>query len=249
MMRYLNRKNDQMRPVSFEMGLLRHAEGSCKVHFGLTEILVSASVENQIPPFLRGQNRGWLSAQYALMTRSTPTRNDRRRQLDDGRSREISRLIGRSLRSVIDFERLGERQIMIDCDVIDADAGTRTAAITGGFMALAQACHYLVQHQFIESNPLKDSVSAVSIILKNQSLLLDPDYLEDSTADSDTNFVFTGKGQIVEAQASAEKNTFSCETFTQSLYLAQKTCAKIRQLQKTCLQKSHIDSAIFDSSF
>ncbi|MEM7072090.1 MAG: ribonuclease PH, partial [Pseudomonadota bacterium] len=179
------RSHDAMRPVCFEVGVNRHSEGSCRVSFGLTQLLICATVEHRVPSFLRGQGRGWLSSEYAMMVRATPDRNDRRRQLDDGRSREIARLIGRSLRSIVDFAALGERQIKIDCDVIDADAGTRTAAISGGYVALAQACRKLVDDGVITGWPLQDSVSAVSVVLHRGRALVDPDYREDSRADVD----------------------------------------------------------------
>ncbi len=240
--RAFGRKYNAMRPIQFELGVARHAEGSCNVHFGMTNVLVTATLEEHVPPFLRKSNRGWLTAEYSLMPRATPQRNNRNAQLTSGRNQEISRLIGRSLRSIVDFKALGERQIRIDCDVIDADAGTRTAAITGGFLALYQLCQHMLQQGQINRSPLIDSINGVSIVLKDDHLLLDPDYDEDSTADTDANFVLTGSGKLIEVQSGSESHKgFTASQLTKMLKLAQQASKKLWKQQQSCLQKHHLN--------
>ncbi|MEQ8936089.1 MAG: ribonuclease PH, partial [Amphiplicatus sp.] len=211
-MRPSGRSFNEMRPVSLELGVVKHAEGSCLVKFGDTHVLCTASWDETTPPWLRGQGRGWVTAEYGMLPRSTHDRMKREAKGgQSGRTQEIQRLIGRSLRAVVDLKKLGERQILIDCDVIQADGGTRTASVTGAWVALEQCCRWAAKDGIIKENPLLDTVAAISVGLVNGAPALDLDYVEDSNAQTDANFVITGKGGLVEVQATAEGAPFSDE--------------------------------------
>ena len=210
-MRPSKRAANEMRPVSFERGIARYAEGSCLVRFGETHVLCAASLEDKPPPWLRGQGRGWVTAEYAMLPRATLTRSKRESAIGkvSGRTQEIQRLIGRSLRAVVDLPRLGERQITIDCDVLQADGGTRTASITGAWVALRDCLQWMAQRSIVRESPLKDHVAAVSCGIVGGEAVIDLDYAEDSTAHTDANFVMTGAGGLVEVQGSAEGAPFT----------------------------------------
>jgi ribonuclease PH len=231
------RQPDQMRRVTLEPSALKHAEGSCLVTFGDTKVLCSASVENAPPPFLRGSGRGWVTAEYGMLPRATTdrTRREAAAGKQTGRTQEIQRLIGRSLRAVTDMALLGERQIIIDCDVLEADGGTRTASITGGFVALYQALSFLTASGLLAQLPLKDHVAAVSCGIHHGMPVLDLDYGEDSTAETDANFVITGSGGLVEVQGTAEGKPFSEEHLAEMLRLAKKGTSELILLQKQAL--------------
>jgi ribonuclease PH len=218
-----------MRALSFEPGFTRYAEGSCLVSFGETRVLCTASIEDKVPPFLRGKGQGWVTAEYGMLPRATHTRGNREaaRGKQSGRTQEIQRLIGRSLRAVIDLKALGERQILVDCDVIQADGGTRTASISGAWVALRIAVDKLLATKAIKNDPIKTQVAAVSCGIHNGTAVLDLDYEEDSTAGSDGNFVLTADGAIVEAQISAEGETFDDEGLLRLLRLARIGCDEI----------------------
>ena len=236
-MRPSGRSHDALRPVRLETGVNKHAEGSCFVLFGDTHVLCTASVEDRVPPFLRNSGRGWVTAEYGMLPRSTNTRTDREaaRGKQTGRTQEIQRLIGRALRAVTDLDALGEISIKIDCDVIQADDGTRPAAITGGFVALYQALLHLQRIGAVTSIPLTDSVAAVSCGIVAGHPMLDLDYEEDSGADADANFVLTGSGAIVEIQATAERSAFPEEQFGAMLALARGGVAALARLQLDAL--------------
>jgi ribonuclease PH len=233
-MRPSARANDQMRSVTLEPGVAKHAEGSCLVKFGHTHVLCTASLEETSPPFLRGTGKGWVTAEYGMLPRSTHERMRREaaQGKQSGRSLEIQRLIGRSLRSVVELSALGERQIVIDCDVIQADGGTRTASITGGFVALHQCVAFMKKTGMVTKPAIKDHVAAVSCGVWKGESVLDLDYDEDSTAETDANFVLTGSGGLVELQGTAEGAPFSDEQFAQMLKLARKGIAELVALQK-----------------
>ena len=236
-MRPSGRAPDVLRPVSLEPGFAKYAEGSCLARFGDTHVLCTATVEERVPPFLRNTGRGWVTAEYGMLPRSTHTRTDREaaRGRQSGRTQEIQRLIGRSLRAVTDLAALGERQIRIDCDVLQADGGTRTAAITGSYVALYQAVAKFVTAGIVASMPLRDSVAAISCGVVEGSPVLDLDYAEDSTAETDANFVLTGLGGIVEIQATAEGAPFDDASFTRMLALARAGIAELTRQQRTAL--------------
>ena len=236
-MRPSNRAADQLRKVSFERGVARFAEGSCLVRFGDTHVLCAASLEDKPPPWLRGQGRGWVTAEYAMLPRATLTRNRRESSTGklSGRTQEIQRLIGRSLRAVVDVPRLGERQITIDCDVLQADGGTRTAAITGAWIALRDCLEWMAKRSILRESPIKDHIAAVSCGVVGGETVIDLDYAEDSTAETDANFVITGSGGLVEVQASAEGAPFSEPQLTQMMALARVGVAKLVAMQKTAL--------------
>jgi ribonuclease PH len=233
-MRPSKRSSDQLRAVSLERGVARYAEGSCLVKFGETHVLCTASVEEKAPPWLRGQGRGWVTAEYAMLPRATHERT--RREVTSGkpsgRTQEIQRLIGRSLRAVVDLTQLGERQILIDCDVIQADGGTRTAAITGSWVALHDALTWMKARALIKTMPLLDQVAAVSCGIYQGQPVLDLDYAEDSACDTDANFVMTGKGGIVEVQGTAEKTPFSEAELLGLLAMARAGIGQLTELQR-----------------
>ncbi|MCP4923858.1 MAG: ribonuclease PH [bacterium] len=237
MTRSSKRKNNELRSVSFDLNFLPHAEGSCLIKFGNTHVLCAASVEEKLPPFLRGKGQGWVTAEYGMLPRATHTRTDREaaRGKQSGRTQEIQRLIGRSLRAIVDLKALGERQIKIDCDVIQADGGTRTAAITGAYLALHMACHNLVKTGKIKEMPLTDQVAAISCGIVEGNAYLDLDYPEDSTAQADANFVMTQAGKVVEIQATAEESPFDSEAFSEMLALAQAGIKDLTRLQTRAL--------------
>ena len=228
-MRPSGRAPDQMRSIAIETEFTIHAEGSVLVSFGNTKVLVTASVEEKVPPFLRGKGQGWVTAEYGMLPRATHTRGSREaaKGKQSGRTQEIQRLIGRSLRAVVDMKKLGERQIVIDCDVIQADGGTRTASISGAWVALRLAVDKLLASKALTEDPIEDSVAAISCGIYNGTPVLDLDYDEDSVAEADGNFVLTGKGQIVEVQASAEGATYDEEGLLRLLRLARIGCTDI----------------------
>ena len=232
------RQHDEMRPVTLEAGFAKHAEGSCLVKFGNTHVLCTASLENQAPPFLRGSGRGWVTAEYGMLPRATSerTRREAAAGKQSGRTQEIQRLIGRSLRAVTALELLGERQVIIDCDVLQADGGTRTAAITGGFVALHRCVSFMTATGLIARHAIKDHVAAVSCGIYEGRPVLDLDYAEDSAAATDANFVLTGAGGFVEIQGTAEGAPFSEDELSQLLGLARKGIAMLVQAQKEALK-------------
>ena len=233
-MRPSKRQPDELRAVTLERGIVKYAEGSCFVRFGDTHVLVTATLEDRLPPWLKGQGRGWVTAEYGMLPRATAERTRREASAgkQGGRTVEIQRLIGRSLRSVMDLEALGERQITIDCDVIQADGGTRTASITAGWVALHDCIAWMRKRDMLTTSPLRDHVAAISCGVCGGTAVLDLDYAEDSAADTDANFVMTGDGRIVEVQGTAEKEPFSEEQLLTLLALARKGVAKLVDLQK-----------------
>jgi len=236
-MRPSGRAPDAMRPVSLEPGVAKFAEGSCLAKFGDTHVLCTASVEERVPPFLRNTGKGWVTAEYGMLPRSTMTRTDREasRGRQSGRTQEIQRLIGRSLRAVTDLAQLGERQVKIDCDVLQADGGTRTAAVTGSYVALHQALQRLLAAGSLADLPLRDSVAAISCGIVADRPVLDLDYAEDSRAMTDANFVLTGTGGIVEIQATAEGAPFDDALFAEMLRLARAGVADLTLHQRAAL--------------
>ena len=228
-MRPSGRAPDQMRAIIMEPGFTRHAEGSCLISFGDTRVLCTASVETNVPSWLRGKGRGWVTAEYGMLPRATHTRGRREAAAgkQSGRTQEIQRLIGRSLRAVVDLEALGERQISLDCDVIQADGGTRTAAISGAWVALRLAVDGLLANKALETDPIRQKVAAVSCGIHNGNAVLDLDYAEDSSAGCDGNFVLTGDGLLVESQITAEGECFDEEGLLRLLRLARIGCAEI----------------------
>jgi ribonuclease PH len=233
-MRPSGRAADQLRSVSLEPGFSRHAEGSCLVRFGDTHVLCTASVEEKVPPFLRNSGRGWITAEYGMLPRSTHTRTEREaaRGKQSGRTLEIQRLIGRSLRACVDLQALGERQIKLDCDVLQADGGTRTAAITGGWVALHGAIARLRKGGQLSADPLTGQVAAVSCGIFGGAPVLDLDYAEDSKAEADANFVLTGDGRIIEIQGTAEGAPFAESDFLALMALARGGIAALMDLQR-----------------
>lgn len=233
-MRPSRRASDEMRAVTFERGVLRHAEGSCLVKFGDTHVLVAATLEERLPPWLKGQGRGWVTAEYSMLPRATleRTRREATQGKQSGRTQEIQRLIGRSLRSVTDLVGLGERQITLDCDVIQADGGTRTAAITGAWIALHDCLSWMYARSMLKEIPLREHVAAVSCGIYEGTPVLDLDYAEDSVAETDANFVMTGSGGIVEIQGTAEKTPFTQDELLNLLGLARTGIDKLVNLQK-----------------
>ncbi len=233
-MRPSERPADALRAVTLEVGVNRYAEGSCLASFGHTKVLVTASLEEGVPPFLRGRGQGWVTAEYGMLPRATHTRGRREaaQGKQSGRTQEIQRLIGRSLRAVVDLKALGERQITLDCDVIQADGGTRTASITGAGVALRQATRYLLDEGLITADPILDQVAAISCGVFSGTPVLDLDYEEDSNAEADANFVLTGKGDIVEIQATGEKRGFSEGEFEALFSLARKGIRELCEAQR-----------------
>jgi ribonuclease PH len=234
LMRPSKRAADELRKVSLERGVARYAEGSCMVTFGETRVLCAATVEEKGPPWLRGTGKGWVTAEYAMLPRATHERT--RREVTSGkpsgRTQEIQRLVGRSLRSVVDLVALGERQIVVDCDVLQADGGTRTAAITGAWVALHDALAWMHARSMVATNPLRDHVAAVSCGISTGVPVLDLDYAEDSAAETDANFVMTGAGGLVEIQGTAEGKPFSEADFMAMLKLARSGISRLIELQK-----------------
>ena len=228
-MRPSGRAPDQMRPIGLETQFTIHAEGSVLVSFGNTKVLVTASVDEKVPSWMRGKGAGWVTAEYGMLPRATHTRGNREaaKGKQSGRTQEIQRLIGRSLRAVVDMKKLGERQIIIDCDVIQADGGTRTASISGAWVAMRLAVDKLLAAKTLAEDPIEDKVGAISCGIYRGTPVLDLDYDEDSTAEADGNFVLTGKGQIVEVQASAEGATYDEEGLLRLLRLARIGCGEI----------------------
>ncbi|MDT8421091.1 MAG: ribonuclease PH [Desulfuromonadales bacterium] len=234
------RSHDQLRPISFQRNFTRYAEGSVLVSCGETRVLCNASIEEKVPPFMRGEGRGWVTAEYSMLPRATHTRSSREaaRGKISGRTQEIQRLIGRSLRAVTDLEKLGERSILIDCDVLQADGGTRTASITGAYVALYEALAGLVSAGTLSQLPLKDSVAAISVGIVGGEPLLDLNYDEDFRAEVDMNFVITGSGKFVEVQGTAEEEPFSGEELDALRNLALLGCDQLSVLQKASLGES-----------
>jgi ribonuclease PH len=233
-MRPSRRQPDELRPVSLERGVVKYAEGSCFVKFGDTHVLVTATLEERLPMWLKGQGRGWITAEYGMLPRATleRTRREASAGKQTGRTVEIQRLIGRSLRAVVNLEGLGERQITVDCDVIQADGGTRTAAITGAWVALSDCIGWMKTRDMLRGEILRDHVAAVSCGICNGGAVLDLDYAEDSCAETDANFVITGNGGLVEVQATAEKTPLTEEQFLALLALARRGTDKLINLQK-----------------
>jgi len=232
-MRPSERRPDELRTVTIETGVSRYAEGSCLICSGNTKVLVTASLEESLPGWLRGKGQGWVTAEYGMLPRATHTRGRREASAgkQSGRTQEIQRLIGRSLRAVVDLKRLGERQISLDCDVIQADGGTRTASITGAWVALRLACDYLLKEGVLKADPILDQVAAVSCGIHQDTPVLDLDYEEDSSAEADANFVLTGSGSIVEIQATGEKRGFSRAEFDALFGLAEGGIATLFEIQ------------------
>lgn len=236
-MRPSGRAADALRTISLETGVNAYAEGSCLAKFGNTHVLCTASWESRVPPWMRGEGKGWLTGEYGMLPRATHTRGSREaaKGKQSGRTQEIQRLIGRSLRAITDMEALGENQITIDCDVIQADGGTRTASITGGYVALAMACKYLVKEGVIEKFPLTAQAAAISCGIYKNVPVLDLDYPEDSAGEVDANFVMTSDGNIIEIQGTGEERSFTPEEFAELMRLAQKGCSELFEAQKQAL--------------
>ncbi len=237
MPRSFDRTADQLRPITLTPGYSRHAEGSCLVEFGHTKVLCTASIDEGVPHFLRNTGRGWVTAEYGMLPRATNSRNPREaaKGKQSGRTQEIQRLIGRALRTSVDLAKLGERQIVIDCDVIEADGGTRTASITGGFVALALALKHLQKKGLLKSDPLIVPVAAISCGVVDGRAVLDLDYVEDSSAEVDANIIMTADGQMVEVQASGEESTFSEEQLQKMLSLGKLGIAELVKKQQAAL--------------
>jgi ribonuclease PH len=237
-MRPSKRRPDELRSIRIQRRYTRHAEGSVLVEFGDTRVLCTASIDEKVPPFLRDQGRGWVTAEYGMLPRSTHTRTDREaaRGKQSGRTLEIQRLIGRSLRAVTDLQKLGTRTVVIDCDVIQADGGTRTAAITGGYVALHDAVETLLRRGAIAATPIRDFVAAVSVGLYEGVPIVDLDYAEDSACDTDMNVVMTGGGGFVEVQGTAEGAVFTQEELDSLLELARRGIAELIERQKRALE-------------
>jgi ribonuclease PH len=236
-MRPSGRLPDQLRAVSFVRGFTKHAEGSCLVRFGDTHVLCTASLEERVPPWLKGGGKGWVTAEYGMLPRATNERTRREASAgkQSGRTQEIQRLVGRSLRAVVDLVALGERQITLDCDVLQADGGTRTAAITGSFVALHDCLKWMEARAMFKTFPVKDHVAAISCGIHNDVAVLDLDYAEDSTAGTDANFVMTGAGGIVEVQGTAEGEPFSQDRLMELMALARKGIDELVTLQKQAI--------------
>jgi ribonuclease PH len=237
-MRPSRRAPDELRSVSLERGVVKYAEGSCMVKFGDTHVLVTATLEERLPPWLKGQGRGWVTAEYGMLPRATHDRTRREASAgkQSGRTVEIQRLIGRALRTTVDLVALGERQITVDCDVIQADGGTRTASITGAWVALADCLQWMKARNMLKTdNVLRDNVAAVSCGIYNGTPVLDLDYAEDSEAETDANFVMTGDGRLIEVQGTAERTPFSQDEFLKMMALAGKGVGRLVELQKIAM--------------
>ena len=237
-MRLKNRANNETRSIEILRNYTKHAEGSVLIKCGDTHVICNASIEEKVPSFLKGKNQGWVTAEYGMLPRSTSSRMAREssRGKQSGRTQEIQRLIGRSLRAVIDLNSLGERTIHIDCDVIQADGGTRTASITGAYVALCDAINPLLEKGILKDSPIKDLVAAISLGIKDGEVLIDLDYAEDSNCDTDMNVVMTGEGKFVEIQGTAEGEPFSKEEMDNIILLAEQGITKIIQLQRNALK-------------
>lgn len=246
-MRIDQRKNSELRPLSIETGVNRYAEGSALIKLGNTHVLCTASLETNIPKWLQGQNKGWVTAEYGMLPRSTHERMNREKAANSGRTQEISRLVARSLRSAVDLYQLGEKQINIDCDVLQADGGTRTAAITGGFVALVQALSYIKKKEPQMGKPLKHFVSATSVGILQGEVFLDLCYQEDSTAETDANFVLNSQGSFIEIQGTAEEKPFSPQQLQAMIELAQKGCAQLFTEQKRALSAMGIETLLSET--
>ena len=236
-MRSFKRNPNDLRPITLTPKTSRHAEGSCLIECGHTRVLCTASVEETVPPFLRNKGSGWVTAEYGMLPRATHSRNQREaaKGKQSGRTQEIQRLIGRALRGVTDLKALGERQIIIDCDVLEADGGTRTASITGGYVALHLACQSLMESGLLKTMPLRSPVMAISCGIVDGVPLLDLDYIEDSRAEVDANFVFTGGNDLIEIQGTAEGKPFSPAQFQELMALAQHGAAQLLEKQRVAL--------------
>ena len=237
-MRSFKRNDDELRPIDFRRQFTKHAEGSVLVISGETQVICNATIDETVPSFLKGKGQGWVTAEYGMLPRSTNTRMGREaaRGKQSGRTQEIQRLIGRSLRAIINLEKLGERTIHIDCDVIQADGGTRTASISGSYVALHDAIDYLLKEKKLAESPIIDSVAAISVGIMNDKALLDLDYAEDSKCDTDMNFVMTGSGDFVEIQGTAEGKPFSKKEMDELTKIAQKGIALITKKQFEALK-------------
>ena len=233
-MRPSGRAPDQLREISLEVNASRYAEGSCLAKFGQTHVFCTATVEQGVPGWLKGQGRGWVTGEYGMLPRATHTRGKREaaQGKQSGRTQEIQRLIGRALRSVVDLKAMGDRTVTLDCDVIQADGGTRTAAITGAWVALARACKYLVEEKELKANPINGQVAAISCGVFEATPVLDLDYAEDSNADADSNFVLAGDGRLIEIQATGEQRPFTDAEFAEMLRLAKQGCGQLFEMQK-----------------
>ena len=234
-MRHSNRKNNQLREIEIVVGYNPYAEGSCLIKFGNTHVICTASVEDKVPQWLKGQNKGWVTAEYAMIPRSAQQRITREVKKPTGRTQEIQRLVGRALRAVVDLEKMKDISICIDCDVILADGGTRTASITGGFVALYMAVQKLMKERKIVSNPIREFVAAVSCGIVNGQKVLDVDYVEDSAAQADVNFVISESGKIVEVQGTAEEKPFEEKEFLELMALAKSGILELIEKQKEAL--------------
>lgn len=236
-MRHDGRKFDELRPVTLERGFAKFAEGSCLIKIGDTHMLVTATVEDRIPPFKKNSGEGWVTAEYSMLPRSGRQRNQRELLKPNGRSMEIQRLIGRALRSIVDLSALGERTITVDCDAVRADGGTRCAAITGAYVALHEACSWMKKERMVKNFPIRDSIAAISVGVVGSQEVLDLDYAEDSTAAVDMNVVMTGSGKFVEVQGTAEHEPFGPDTLGVMLRLAKKGCDQLIELQKQAISE------------
>ncbi|MAI91095.1 ribonuclease PH [Ponticaulis sp.] len=236
-MRPSGRQADQLRTISIETGVNAYAEGSCLIKFGNTHVLCTASWESKVPGWMKGKGEGWVTGEYGMLPRATHTRGRREAAAgkQSGRTQEIQRLIGRSLRAITDLKALGENQITIDCDVIQADGGTRTASITGGYVALALACNYLVKEGVIEKSPLTAQAAAISCGVYKDVPVLDLDYPEDSEGEVDANFVMTSDGNIIEIQGTGEERSFTPDEFAALMSLAQKGCNELFEAQRAAI--------------
>lgn len=234
-MRNDGRQNDQLRPLSLERGFAKFAEGSCLIKIGDTHMMVTATVEDRVPPFMKGKGSGWVTAEYSMLPRSGRQRNQRDQMKPNGRNMEIQRLIGRALRTVVDMERMGERTITLDCDALRADGGTRCAAITGAYVALYDAVQWMMERRMLKQNILSEPVAAISVGVVRGQEVLDLDYSEDSTANTDMNIVMTESGKFIEIQGTAEQEPFGVDTLGRMLKLAKKGCDELVLAQREAL--------------
>lgn len=237
-MRSDGRKSDELRPITIETNVMKYAEGSAIIKVGNTHVICSATVEDSVPPFLKDSSSGWVTSEYSMLPRSTQTRNkrDSSKGRVNARAQEIQRLIGRSLRSIVNLEAIPEKSIILDCDVLQADGGTRTASITGAFVAMYQAINVMMEKSMIEINPLNDNVAAVSVGIVNGEPFLDLCYEEDFKADVDMNVVMTGSGDLVEVQGTAEGSPFSIDKLNELIMLAQKGIKQLIQIQQASIE-------------